>query len=124
MRIRANRKNLKTHAKSLFGQNYTPEGEKELIRLCLAPLERTPGSHVSHDRADRLELIDKLLGNCGVEGMLLDGAGNDVSGECSMRNVAADIQYSNTGDTYALTIMYVNGVLCIGDWESVVEDLG
>jgi hypothetical protein len=120
MKLRAN---LKKHARALLGNEYTPEAERELIRLCLLPLTRTPGAHVSHDRADRLALIDKVLGTYGVEGMLLGRHGEDLSGTGSEQGVMLDCQYCNAGDTYALTVLYVNGRLCLGDWGSLVERL-
>lgn len=99
----ANRSNLKKFAKELLGNNHTAAREKELIKECLTGFERTFG-HVSHDHARHLEKIDKILGNCGVEGM-----------------VTPDVQYSNTGDTYAMTILYFENKLRIGDWGSIVE---
>lgn len=55
---------------------------------------------------ERLQVIDKLLGNCGVEairGEWQNGYWCDI--------VAA---YSNTGDTYALTVLQVRGE---GSWQ-------
>lgn len=123
MKIRANRANIKKHAQALLGNNYSPEKEKELILACLAPVIREPGEHVSFARVRHLERVDKVLGNYGVEGMLLDRHGNDLSCTCSERGVYLDCHYSNTGDTYALTVMWVNGKLYIGDWGSLVERL-
>lgn len=123
MKLAANRKNLKAHAAALLGQNYTPEKAKELIRLALLPLNLQAGVHPSHTRAERLGELDKLLGNHGVEGMLLDKHGNDCAGDCSMRNVALDCHYSNTGDTYGITMLYAGRKLFIGDWGSLVEKL-
>ena len=120
MLIAANRKNLKTHARSLLGNEHSPETERALIKECLKGFERTHG-HVSHDRAAHLGRIDDILQNYGVEGMLLDREGNDCAGSCSMRDVCHDIQYCNAGDTYAMTILYYNGKLKIGDWGSIVE---
>lgn len=121
MKLAANRKNLKRFAKDLFRGNYTPEAEKALIQECLTGFVRDEYyRHISHDRAEHVARIDKILGNCGVEGCLLDKCGNDVSGECSDRNVHLDLEYSNTGDMYALTIGYVNGKLRIFDFGSLL----
>ena len=60
-------------------------------------------------------------GNYGCEGILADADGNDLSGNCSMTGVKWDVHYSNTGDTYGITIMYVNGKLFIGDWGGLFE---
>lgn len=122
MKLRANQKNLKIHAKSLLGSEYSAETEKQLIRECCAGFIRSHG-HISHDRAAHLDRIGKILHTHGTEGMLLNKHGEDVSGSCSMRDVAADIQYCNAGDTYSLTILYYNGKLFIGDWGSIVETL-
>ena len=123
MKIRANRQNIKKHASALLGANYTPDNEKSLIQLCERQLNLVAGVHPSHTRRERLAEIDKLLGNYGVEGLLLDRHGNDMSGTCSMSGVALDCQYSNTGDTYAMTIMYVGSKLFIGDWGCLVDQL-
>jgi hypothetical protein len=55
--------------------------------------------------------------------MLLGKGGEDLSGTCSMNGVRLDCQYCNAGDSYAMTVMYVNGRLCVGDWGSLVERL-
>ncbi len=122
MYLVANRKNLKAHSKRLLANSPKPEAEKELIQTALNGFERNSG-HISHDRANHLEKLNGILGTHGVEGMLLDRQGNDVSGDCSMRNVACDIQYCNTGDTYGVTLFYFQGKLRIGDWGSIVERL-
>jgi len=129
MKLAASLKNLKAHAAALLGNNHTPETEKALLRECLTGFVRdtTPGGrpfgHISHDYCAHLERIGKILGTCGVEGMLLDRHGNDISGTCSMDGVKLDCQYCNTGDSYGITILYINGRLCIGDWGSLVEAL-
>lgn len=66
-------------------------------KACQLALRRT----VNVRWQDRLEAIDKLLGNFGVEAIRGDwqnGYWCDI--------VAA---YSNTGDTYALTVIHVRG---------------
>lgn len=124
MKLTCNARNLRKLTNDLLGNNYTPEAAKALRRECLTGFVRTPYCHISHDRAAHLDRIGKILGTYGTEGMLLDRKGNDLSGSCSERGVALDVQYCNAGDTYALTILYVNGRLCIGDWGSLVERLG
>jgi len=124
MKLRANRKNLNTYAKDLLGDNDCPERRKALVKECLTGFQRDPHfCHISHDRANHIERIGKILGNCGCEGVLLDGKGNDVSGLCCDSAVRHDIRYSNAGDTYAMTVFYHNGKLFIGDWGSIVERL-
>jgi len=54
-----------------------------------------------------LELIDKILKTHGVEGTCENGL---------------DFQYCNTGDTYAMTLLYYKGKLRIGDWGTIVEE--
>jgi len=122
MNIACNRPNLKKHAKALLGNEWTEETEAQLIRECLTGFQRERG-HISHSQSNHLERVDKILGTCGVEGMLLGVDGEDVSGTCDPSQVEWDIFYCNTGDTYALTIMYVNGSLRIGDWGSIVESI-
>jgi hypothetical protein len=43
MKLRANKANLKTHAKSLLGNEYSPDTERALIRECLSGFTRTYG---------------------------------------------------------------------------------
>ena len=129
MKLAANRKNLKAHARALLGNNYTPEKERALIKECLTGFVRdtTPGGlpfgHISHDRAAHLDRIGAILGTYGTEGLLLGKGGEDLSGTCSMSSVKLDCQYCNAGDSYAMTILYANGRLCIGDLGSLVERL-
>lgn len=129
MKLAANRSNLKKHARALLGNNYSPEAEKALIAECTRGFVRDttrgwrPFVHISHDRAAHLDRIGKILGTYGTEGMLLGKGGEDLSGTCSMQEVRLDCQYCNTGDSYAMTILYCNGKLCIGDWGSLVERL-
>lgn len=123
MKLACNARNLRKLAEDLLGNNFTPEAAKALRRECLTGFVRTPGHHISHDIAAHLDRIGKILGTSGTEGMILDRHGNDLSGTCSERGVALDVQYCNAGDTYALTVLYVNGRLCIGDWGSLVERL-
>lgn len=123
MLLRANRPNLKKYARQLLGNNYSPESEKRLIDCAINGFKRNSYHHVSFDRINHLNGLNSILGTYRVEGILLDKHGNDVSGECSMSNVAADIQYCNAGDTCAITILYYNGKLMVGDWGSIVEKL-
>jgi hypothetical protein len=104
MKLKANRKNLTKHARQLLGVEYTPEKERELVRVVLTGFERTHG-HISHDYSAHLEKLDAILGTHGVEGML-----------------EPDILYCNTGDTYTMTLLYHDGELWIGDWGSIVEE--
>ena len=129
MKIAASLKNLKLHSRTLLGNDWSKEKEAALIRECTLGFVRdtTPGGHpfghISHDQRAHLERVDRILGTCGVEGMLLDRHGNDLSVTCSERGVALDCHYCNTGDSYGMTILYVNGRLCIGDWGSLIEAL-
>ena len=67
------------------------------LKACRLALRRTADIHWK----TRLDAIDKLLGNYGVEAI----TGNWQNGYwCNI--VAA---YSNAGDTYALTVMHVRG---------------
>ena len=120
MKLACNRSNISQHARALLGSEWTPERESELIRECLYGFVREPG-HISHSRAAHIGRIDKILGNHGCEGILADADGNDLRGTCSMTGVKWDVHYSNTGDTYGTTVMYVNGKLFIGDWGGLFE---
>ncbi len=122
--MKANRKNLRTHARALLGVEWTEEKQKELLRECLTGFTRDRYCHVSHDRASHLDRIGTILGTYGTEGMILDKDGNDLASQCTEQGATLDVQYCNAGDTYALTIMYVNGVLTIGDWGTLVEGNG
>jgi hypothetical protein len=106
MKIKANRKNLKAHARQLLGNEWSEEKEKQLIKAALAGVEPTTRwAHPSHAQAAHLEILDEILGTCGVEGM-----------------VEPDVQYCNAGDTYATTLLYYEDELWIGDWGSIVEE--
>lgn len=121
MLIAANRKNLKQHARALLGNEYSPETEKALIAECCNGFTIEPYCHISHGQAAHLNRIGKILGTYGTEGLLLDSKGNDCAGDCCTHNVCHDVQYCNAGDTYAMTVLYYNGKLKIGDWGSIVE---
>ena len=123
MKFAANRQNLKKHARALLGNEYSPEKEAALIRECTRGFVRDSYRHISHDHAAHLDRIGAILGTYGTEGMLLGKGGEDLSGTCSMRGVKLYCQYCNTGDTYGMTVLYVSGRLCIGDWGSLVERL-
>jgi len=58
----------------------------------------------------RLEVIDELLGTHGVEYI---PRGHNAKSPA--------IEYCNTGDTYASTVMYVNGRFIVGCWGNFVE---
>lgn len=107
MTLTANRTNLKRFARDLLGNEYSPEKEKQLIAECLNGFVRDYG-HISHSHARHLDRIGAILNTHGTEGFIEGGK---------------DVQYCNTGDTYALTVMYVNGKLKLGDWGSIVEAL-
>lgn len=121
MNIYASSRAIKKHARQLLGNEYSPETEKALIKECYSGFVRSH-RHISHDRAAHLDRIGAILHTFGTEGILLDSRGEDIGGGGSMSDVETDIQYCNAGDTYALTIMYVNGRLSIGDWGSIVEE--
>jgi hypothetical protein len=129
MLLACNRQNLKRFARGIFenlnpGKEWTADLEKRLIRECLKGFQRENYHHISHDERAHLDRIGEILGTYGTEGMLLDRKGNDLSGTCSTRDLAVDIQYCNAGDTYQTTILYHNGRLKIGNWGSIVERLG
>jgi len=109
MLLVANRKNLKQYAKELLGNEYTEQKEKELIEVCTkktVDYYHSRGQHISFAIRDWLEDINKILCTFGVE-----------SGYPEYE----DLQYCNTGDTYALTIMWYKGKLRIGDWGTIAE---
>lgn len=58
----------------------------------------------------RLERIDVVLGNCGVE-YIPEGRNS--------RSPA--IYYSNTGDSYGMTVMRINNAFKLGAWGDIVE---
>jgi len=123
----ATAENVRKYGKQLLGNEYTREKLEELVELVSSPVERVSGVHPSHLRYDKMNLINKVLGNYGVESIVLDENGEDVTGSGNIDSAGdfldavVDIMYSNTGDSYALTIMFVNGRLYIGDWGSIVE---
>ena len=109
MLVVANRKNLKQYSKQLLGNNYTEEKEKELINLCTKKTvnDYHDGySHKSFAIRDWLTEIDNVIGSFGVGSLYPD----------------VDCQYCNTGDTYAITILYFEEKLRIGDWGTLYEE--
>ena len=105
----ANRKNLKLHAKELLGNAYTPEKERELINVCTKKTVNDyhdGTSHISFAEAAWMKEIDKVLNNHGIESNF-----NNTS--------FLGIFYSNTGDSYATTILHYKGKLRIGCWADV-----
>jgi len=109
MLLVANRKNLKEYAKTLLDNKYTEQKEKELIEVCTiktVDYYHTGGQHISFAIRDWLEDINKILCTHGVESGYPD---------------YEDLQYCNTGDTYALTILYYKGRLRIGDCGTIAE---
>lgn len=123
MNLAANKKSLKEHGKTLLGNEFTEEKLAELIRLCTTPVVREPGYHISHAISKRLEEINKVLGNYGVESVFEWRTGGSVDATNHDPDDVIDVQYSNAGDTYNTTILYWRGKFRIGDWGSIVEQL-
>jgi len=124
MNLAANKKSLKEHGKTLLGNEFTEEKLAELIRLCTTPVVCEPGCNISHTISKRLEEIDKVLGNHGVETIYDSIKGNGLEGVYDAKeDEIIDIQCSNAGDPYAATIFYWRGKFRIGDWGSIVEQL-
>lgn len=66
-----------------------------------------------------LATANRLMGGYGVESIgLPDGCFDN----CQAPDV--DIQYVNMGDTYATTLLRVNGSYRVGSWGKVVERYG
>ncbi len=83
------------------------------LKACRKALRMT--AHIA-DAQERLETIDTLLGNHGVEairGEWQNGYWCDI--------VAA---YSNTGDTYALTVLHVRPEYSFGRAKWIVSSWG
>lgn len=59
----------------------------------------------------KLSAIDETLGTFGVE----------VVGDCGCYPPRIDLEYCNTGDTYAGTVCYANGRYFVGSWGDYVE---
>jgi len=59
----------------------------------------------------RLERIDKVLNTCGVEFV---GRGKNA-------HTSPHFYYCNAGDTYATTVLKVNGQFRVGCWGDIVE---
>lgn len=64
----------------------------------------------SLDVDDRLEKINEILHECGVES----------AGECDCKD-GPPLLYVNRGDTYNTTVCYFNGHFKIIDWGTIVE---
>lgn len=77
-------------------------------------LQLQNGFHGGDGNLAKLCAIDKLLGNHGVEW---------ISWECEKHEYAnpGGFEYSNTGDTYAWTLVLVNGRFRVTSWGDMVE---
>lgn len=110
--LRANRQNINYEAKRLMGNLYTPEREKELIKLCQRDHTHeayfVPGEHPSFAAHRLMEDIDKVLKTFGVESLYPD---------------LPNIYYCNNGDSYTDTILYCTEKkkTYIGSWGDVME---
>lgn len=86
-------------------QNLADLYRSDPLRACRLALRRTAKlpDHSREPGRDRIDVINRLLGNCGTEairGEWQNGYwGNTVA------------VYSNTGDSYALTVIQIRG-----DW--------
>jgi hypothetical protein len=63
-----------------------------------------------YSKLDKLEVINETIGGFGVE---------YIAQGHNQKSPA--IEYVNMGDTYATTILYVNGKFKIGNWGDIVE---
>ena len=113
MLLVANRKNLKQYAKTLLGNFYTEQREKDLIEVCTKEnytlYVNNPWEDKSFGINAYMDNIDKILGTFGVENCYPD---------------IPNLYYCNKGDTYSITILHYNNILYIGDWGSIVEKQG
>lgn len=118
----ANRQNIKNHAKELFGVEYNAELEKKLIYVCTRTSWENYHdgySHISFAILKWMSEINRILHNFGVESIDLTEFLADIQQSSSNRYV----MYSNTGDSYALTIMWYKGKLRIGSPGELMEEL-
>lgn len=76
--------------------------DQELIALISSIAE---GNETS---SRKLETLNHILGTFGVEGFDLHGT---------------SVSYLNAGDTYVETVVSINGVLQVGTWGDVVEEI-
>ncbi len=69
----------------------------------------------------QLLLLDAIIGTCGIE--VLNSPENDCQDSW---NWTPDFEYLNTGDTYALTIMYSHSEdkYFLASWGDVAEAIG
>ena len=96
------------------------EGSSKLTYNRLAPFEsilrdvwQGPTNIPRGTTEEALSMIDKIIGTCGVENEMFE----DPEGW------TINLDYCNTGDTYASTIYYssADDAFCLGDWGSCVE---
>lgn len=106
----ANEKNIKKYARQLLGTLYFPWKEKELLEVCTKKTlddYHDGRCHKSFAIHKWMLDIEKVMETFGVESVQ-DKKGNYA-------------EYCNTGDSYALTILYYNGKLRIGCWADIAE---
>lgn len=74
-------------------------------------LARDPdrGGHPSHERADRLNAVDRLLGTHGTECL------------GTHKRTGESITYCNAGDPYSVTLIAYGETLRVGCWGDLVE---
>lgn len=77
-------------------------------------------NYINHSTADlRAELLDKLLGTCGVE-YLFTGS-NGLRHDPESMHDSPILTYCNAGDPYATTLLKYHGRWQVGDWGSIAE---
>ncbi len=117
----ANRQNIKKYARELLGVEHTPELAKEIIDICNKnnlSNYHDGRSHISF-AMNWMSEINRVLHNFGVESIDLAKIIPDITILGNDRYV----MYSNTGDSYALTIMWYNGKFRIGSPGDFIEKL-
>jgi hypothetical protein len=80
------------------------------LRALLERYRDTYGTHYGLPAHVVLCTANDIVGGFGVEQI---GRGHNQKSPA--------IAYVNLGDTYATTLMHVNGLFAVGDWGSIVE---
>lgn len=92
--------------KNMMSRGFSKEQATKIREL----MERYEQKSLGKFPRNTLEKISDILGGCGIETI---GAGHN--------SMSPKITYVNMGDSYDVTVMWINGNFQIGDWGSIVE---
>ena len=105
--------------------------DTKLVRSILVSQTFAELADIRANHPGKFDATDKWISSCynhpsfhDVKMNMLDVALNTFGVEYIRRGhnqKSPAIEYCNTGDTYATTLLYIRGTYRVGDWGSIVE---